>query len=104
MRRKAVFAGIFVLAVTVFGLKAQERSRASSPDIEPEAIAALNKMGGYLRTIKVSQIRAETSREEVLVDGQKILFSNVTELLAQSPNHLRVQTNSDREDRLYLYD
>jgi hypothetical protein len=47
----------------------QQHSGVASSDIEPGAIAALKKMGTYLRSLKTLQVRAETYKEDVLVDG-----------------------------------
>jgi len=106
MNKMTRFAGILLVAVTVVGpvLQAQQSSSSAASDIEPGAIAALKKMGTYLRSLKALQVRAETTKEDVLVDGQKIQFASVTDLLAQAPNQLRAEVKSDREDRLYLYD
>jgi hypothetical protein len=78
--------------------------RSAPDDVEPEAMAALNKMGAYLRTLKVFQVRAEVSTEDVLENGQKIQFASVTDLLAHSPDRLRVDVDDDRYERLFLYD
>lgn len=103
MTRPTRLAGVFVLTVAS-GLQAQQSSSAASQEIEPEAIAALKKMGAYLRSLKALQVKAETTREDVLVDGQKIQFASVTDLLAEAPDHLRAEVKSDRAERLYLYD
>src|SRR5437773_1117598 len=106
MVRKTRFAGIYLLSITMIApaAQSQEATRTAGSDIEPDAIAALNKMGAYLRTLKAFQIRAETHKEEVLVDGQKIQLASATDLLAQAPNQLRAESTSDREERRYLYD
>jgi hypothetical protein len=106
MRDTIRSACAFLLAATVLAatLRAQEPSKASASDVEPEAIAALNKMGAYLRTLKVFQVRAETTKEDVLDDGQKIQFASVADVLAQAPSQLRVQVKSDREEHVSLYD
>ena len=79
-------------------------SAASSPAIEPEAIATLNKMGAYLRTLKVFQVRMVSTTEEVLDDGQKVQFAGVTDLLIQAPDRMRSDFTSDEKDHLLVYD
>jgi hypothetical protein len=95
-----------ILAFTTipYQMQGQQHAIVTSSDIEPGAIAALNKMGTYLRSLKALQVRAETYKEDVLVDGQKIQFASVTDLLAQAPNRLMAEINSDLEVRRYLYD
>jgi hypothetical protein len=67
-------------------------------------MAALNRMGDYLRTLQAFQVQASVTRDEVLTDGQKIQFSSMTDVLAQKPNKLRADVRGDLMDRLYLYD
>src|SRR4029079_13926070 len=72
--------------------------------IEPEAMAALTKMGEYLRSLKAFQVDAVTSAEDVLEDGQKVQFGGVTNLLARMPDRLFIAVDSDRQNRDYVYD
>ena len=90
---------VALVCVAASGSQAQNTSQ-----IEQEAMSALTQMGAYLRTLKVFQVEAVTSREEVLADGQKVQFNGTTSLLARVPDRLRVSTNSDRADRLWVYD
>jgi hypothetical protein len=76
----------------------------NAPDIEPDAIAALEKMGAYLRSLDAFQVRAATTREDVLTDGEKVQFSSVTDLLARRPNHFRAEVDGDRQSRIFFYD
>ena len=61
------------LAVSGIG-HAQQQPPASAPQtpaepaVAPEAIAALEKMGGFLRTLKTFTLRADTTLDEVLAD------------------------------------
>jgi hypothetical protein len=77
---------------------------AGAAAIEREAIAALEQMGAYLRSIKAFQVVARTTNEEVLEDGQKVQFTGEVNALAQMPNRLRLTMTSDRRDRLFVYD
>ena len=49
-------------------------------------------------------MRASTTTEDVLEDGQKIQYDATTDVLVQMPDKLRVEHTSDRLHRLYLYD
>ena len=77
---------------------------AATAAVEPGAMAALDRMGAYLRTLKAFQVEAATTREDVQDDGQKIQVGGVTHLVALMPDRLRAEVASDRHDRLYLYD
>jgi hypothetical protein len=105
MRRSLPLA--ILLATTLAGLAPPARAEqpdAKSTDVEPGAIAALERMGAYLRGLKAFEVRAQTATEEVLDDGMKVTFSGIVNLVAATPNRLRVEVASDRQERLYLYD
>jgi hypothetical protein len=101
MRRNAWTA--FVL-VALVGVAASAPRAQNASRIEPEAMAALKQMGTYLRSLKVFQVEAVTSREDVLEDGQKVQFNGTVNVLARMPDRLRVSTNGDRAERLWVYD
>ena len=90
------------LAVLVPAARAQ--TPAAAPAIDQDAIAALTRMGTYLRSLKAFQIDVAITDEDVLDDGQKIQSETRTSLLARMPNGLRVERSNDRVERLYLWD
>jgi len=73
-------------------------------DRDPKAMAALDAMGSYLRTLKTFEVTAQTTDEDVLHDGEKVHYAGKTHLLAQRPGRLRAEVTNDRHDRLYMYD
>ncbi len=72
--------------------------------LDKEALTALDRMGAYLRTLQAFQVEAVTTTEHVLEDGQKVLFSGVTTLVARMPDRLLIEETSDRRERSYIYD
>jgi hypothetical protein len=83
---------------------AQAQQPAATSPVEPEAIAALNSMGNYLRTLKAFQVEAVTTDEDVLENGMKIQHTGEATILVQMPNKLRAEVSDDRRQRQYLYD
>lgn len=79
-------------------------AQPDEPAIDPGAIAALEKMGGYLRTLKAFRVEAITTNDTVLEDGQKIQHEGSADILANVPKGLRIHTDNDRHERLFLYD
>src|SRR5579884_4161938 len=79
-------------------------ARADTGAIDPDAIAALEKMGAYLRTLNVIQVSGQIATEDVLDDGQKVQSTSVYDLIAKRPNNLRVEIKNDRRPRLMVYD
>jgi hypothetical protein len=79
-------------------------SYSAAPTVDKDAVAALDRMGNYLRSLKAFQVRATTSRDEVLENGQKVQFASTQEVLVQRPNRFRGDVTSDAARRLYFYD
>lgn len=85
-------------------LAAQSSPAPKKTDVDPNAMAALNKMGDYLRTLKAFQVKSVQSTDDVLDNGQAIQSSSVVDILASRPNQLRVEIKSDEMHRLFFYD
>ena len=96
--------GRSLTALVLVALVATAGAAQQATPIEPDAMAALKNMGGYLRTLKSFQVDAVTSTEQVLEDGQKVQFAGVTNILARMPDRLRISVDSDQHDRLWIYD
>jgi len=90
--------------LAVLALAAVPALAQQPPAVEPGAMAALQGMGTYLRTLKSFQVEVLTTDEDVLDDGQKIQYSGITTILARMPNGLRAEVANDRHERMYLYD
>jgi hypothetical protein len=105
MRLIRTLALVTGLAAVAVGGQAQTAATAATTALEPGAVAALDKMGSYLRSLSAFQVRAVTTTEDVLEDGQKVQYASTTDLVAtRRPDRLRAHVSSDLQDRLYLYD
>jgi hypothetical protein len=96
--------GYAVGAVVLATLLSAPLAAQDKPDIDPDAVKALNQMGAYLRTLKDFQVQAEITTEDVLEDGEKLQYGSTTTLLAQFPSKLRVSMEGEQKSRLFLYD
>jgi hypothetical protein len=74
------------------------------PAVDPAAIEALEKMGGYLRSLKAMEIKAVTRTDEVLDSGQKIQLTGRVDLQVKRPDRLWASVDSDRKKRQFFYD
>lgn len=94
------------LAYTVPAQSQQFRTVPARPDsaIDSAAVSALREMSGYLRTLTTFQVHADITKEDVLLDGQKVQVASVADLVARRPDRLRLEVKSDKERRLYFYD
>lgn len=72
--------------------------------VDKNAVAALDRMGAYLRSLKAFQVKAATSRDDVLENGQKVEFTGTQDILVQRPNKFRGEASSDVQQRLFFYD
>jgi hypothetical protein len=91
-----------ILALAVVSV-ANHAAAQPAPGIDPDAMAALDKVGNYLRTLKAFQIRAAITTDAVLEDGQKDQTALVVDLLAARPNKMRAEVTGDQH-RLFFYE
>jgi hypothetical protein len=71
---------------------------------DPAALAELERMGAYLRTLKAFQLKADVVTEDVRTDGQKVQIIRTVDLVAKPPNRLFADIKNDRQRRLFFYD
>jgi hypothetical protein len=101
-------SALFAAALLAAGQPAQARQvqgqEGARPAVDPTATAALDKMGAYLRTLKAYQVKADTSQDEVLSNGQSAEFESTVDFLVEKPNRLRAEVTGDRAQRMYFFD
>jgi hypothetical protein len=71
---------------------------------DPNAMAALNRMGATMRALQTFGLHLDVTSEEVLTTGQKIQHGGVVDYSVRRPNALRIESNSDRQSRIIVYD
>src|SRR5258707_1098243 len=77
---------------------------ANAPTRDPDAMAALAKMGASLRGLQSFAVHADVTQEEVLTTGQKLQFGSTVDVKARRPNAIRMDVASDRKTRTLYYD
>ena len=99
------FAAAILAAVVGGAASGQAPAPAAKGDIDPEAVAALDRMGAYMRaSVKTFQVRAVITRDNVRDNGLLTTSDATIDMVAQLPSHLRIDFKSDAKDRLYLFD
>lgn len=86
---------------------ATSASAPASPaaaDRDPEALAALDRMGAALRALKQFSLTSDASTEVVLDDGQKVELDGTVTYRVRAPNQLFLDLASDRQHRQLIYD
>ncbi len=99
-----ISAALLVLAATTAAEPPASESKNKEPAIEPDALAALDKMGAFLRDQQHFIVRTTTYTDYVLDSGQKIRQSAQGVLHVRRPDHLRADLVSDRKERRFYYD
>lgn len=69
---------------------AEDPAVESADEKDPRALKVLQEMGLYLRSLKHLHLSADSDTDQVLENGQTVQFSYHTELIAVSPNKLKV--------------
>ena len=83
---------------------APAKTADAKPAVDPEAVAALNKMGAYLRTLTNFEIKADTTTDAVLDNGQKVQFAGKNNYKVRRPNGFVITVADDRKVRQFYYD
>ncbi|RFU44733.1 DUF2092 domain-containing protein [Paraburkholderia sp. DHOC27] len=77
---------------------------AGQPEMQQQAVDALNRLGSYLRTLKRFRIEADSVTDAVLTTGQNVGFLHRTEMSVERPNKLRVVVTGSRAPKGLIYD
>ncbi len=77
---------------------------AAKPDVDADAVAALNKMGAALRSHNVFVVTMDVTNEDVLATGEKLQYGGTVEISARRPDRFKITINSDIKNRDVYYD
>jgi hypothetical protein len=106
-RRMTAASAILGIA-TLFsaaGAGAQEPKKTAEPTIAPEAIAAVERMGDYLKTLPSFVVHADIATDEVLFAGPKVQYGGFIDATFQAPDRLWMRVGGDeRDDQQFFYD
>jgi hypothetical protein len=75
-----------------------------SPNVDTDAMAALEGMGAALRARNVFVMSADVTDEDVLESGEKLQFAGTIEVRARRPDRFKLSIMSDIKDRQIYYD
>ncbi len=96
-----LMTGMLLFGAAAYAADAPSAAQASSRD--DKAIDRLTAMGQYLRGLKAFAVHADTTKDEVLINEQKLQFAGTADYLVQTPKHLRLEVKNDRRHRSYTY-
>ena len=72
--------------------------------VDPDAMAALDKMGAELRSHQTFAVKSDVTNEDVLADGQKLQYHGTVEIQARRPDRFKIEAASAQKDRVFFYD
>jgi len=103
---KLHLTAIAIAASLVLGVAppSQAKSDPPKPAIDPDAMAALHRMGEFLRSQQAFSVQARMTTDDVIGSGQKVQFSGTVDLKVRRPDRLRMDIASDRRNERIYYD
>jgi hypothetical protein len=93
-----------VWAVVGLAALAVAATAGAKPAVDPAVMAALNRMGEFLREQQRMHVMAEMTTDEVLETGQKIQRTGLVDIKARRPDRLVAFIDSDRKTEKIIYD
>jgi len=84
--------------------QARQKPADKSGVIDPQAMAALNRMSDHLKTLKAFRINSEVSKDELVDTNMKIQKSASNEISVQLPDRLHAHMAGDEQDLQLIYD
>jgi hypothetical protein len=71
--------------------------------VDPAAVAAIKRMGAYLRSLKAMEIVSESGLDVVTGEGQRVQLDGITTYKARNPGFV-INYVSDLKTRSFIYD
>jgi hypothetical protein len=100
---------VLLMAACVFvvsHVSADERSTATAPgpEIDRTTERVLLDACGYLRSAERFSVNIESAYEDVLTTGARVEYSRQSSVVLERPDHLRIDSESDKGPRSFFYD
>lgn len=104
LRRMLVGAVALPLTIGLGAAAYAQQGAAPATKPDPDALAALNKMGEALRAMTAFTVTADVTTEQVLESGQKLQYGGDLKIEAQRPSGFKIHMNFDHKERDIYYD
>jgi len=105
-RSAALYATLLIVALALawFSVEPRTSRAAATPEIDPNALAGLDRTTKYLRSLPAFTISAQVTRDEVVHDDFNLQRSSQVRVSVRRPDRMRAEVSGDGGDRLFLYD
>jgi hypothetical protein len=77
---------------------------AATPEVEPEAVKALERMSAYLGTLQSFEIRTQTSLDIVTETLQRVQLDGTAHYKVRRPDGFVIEVSTDLKRRAFYYD
>ena len=104
MMMKRFLFYISVLSVILVSCPALWAGSEEGPAIEPKADKILKQMSEYLRGAKQFTYHVESGIDQVLDNGQKLMYTATIDVSVRRPDRLQVDVQGDLKDIRFWYD
>jgi hypothetical protein len=101
--RLLLAAACLCAALPVFA-EDQTPDTTAGPDIDRRSERVLLDACGYLRSAGRFSVNSEVSYEDVLTSGTRVEYNRQASIVLERPNHLRIDSESDKGRRSFYYD
>lgn len=105
-RRLAALCATLLVAVGVWMWFSVEprKGRAAAPEIDPNAVAGLDRTLRYLRGLSAFSVSAQVTRDEVVHDDFNLQRTQQVRVSVRKPDRMRAEVSGDGGERLFVYD
>jgi hypothetical protein len=101
----ALAAGLFAAATPGASQDMKTPPAVPTKDaLEADAVQALKEMSTYLATLNTFEIRADTTRDLVSENGNRVQFGGISTYQVRRPNGFRISVKTDIREREFFYD
>jgi hypothetical protein len=110
MQRRRTLVGMVAVTVLALGgtlvtTRAHAKSAWAKPAVDtPDAIAALQKMGAFLRAQQAFTVKSQQTTDDVMSSGQKVQYSGNVVLKVRRPDRMSMTIDTDRRKERIYYD
>jgi hypothetical protein len=103
----ACCTGLLLIGGMQFAAPAEQAAKAATtsknPDVDSDALAALDRMTAALRSHKTFTLTADITDEDVLDGGEKLQFAGKVQAAVRTPDRFRLSSIADGRDREFYY-
>jgi hypothetical protein len=103
IRKLKTAAALFTICVLALSVGVCPEVRAQAPALDPSAVQILQRMTGYLGSLKQFSVHTQNTLEDLLASGHRVDFDISANVIIRRPNRLRAERRGDMTDQIFYY-